>query len=139
MAKQEKRPAPPVATRSCWLQLRLECAAFHDELPPPARSWCPTIALPAPLLVQLLHVVFAALPSSVRPCESDPVRMSCWFGVSPRPFTGSPFSLSANSLLMLLRSRCRSPCRSLTFLAISAPFALYQGPVPMRSRAFAAG
>jgi hypothetical protein len=38
------------------------------------------MADPAALLVQLLHVVFAALPRSERPCVSEPVRMSCWFG-----------------------------------------------------------
>src|SRR5215210_957637 len=115
------------------------CVAFHDELPPPERSWWPSIALPAALLDQLLHVVFAALPSSTRPNESEPVRMSCWFGLSPRPFTGVPFSLSANSLLIELRSRCTSPCRSATFHAMSAPFALYHGPLPTRSRAFTGG
>src|SRR5215213_5167335 len=97
------------------------------------------MADPAALLVQLLHVVFAAVPNNARPCESDPVRMSCWFGVSPRPFTGSPFSFNANSLLIEFRSRWTSPWRSATLNAMGALLALNHGPVPMRSRALTAG
>src|SRR4051812_9224315 len=115
------------------------CAAFHDELPPPERSWCPSMAEPAESLAQLLHVVPAGVPNKTRPNESEPVRMSCVLGVSPRPFTGRPFSLSANSLLTEFRSRWISPWRSATFHAMSAPFALYHGPLPMRSRALMGG
>src|SRR4051812_19448821 len=93
------------------------------------------MALPvAELLVQLLHVV-SSVPGSARPSLSDPVRMSWTFGVSPTPFTGMPFSVSACVLLIWLRSRMMSPCRSGTVAAIIAPFALCHGPVPMRSRA----
>src|SRR6266446_909227 len=57
----------------------------------PCRSWWPTIAEPSPLLVQLPQVVS---PPAVekRPSGSEPVRISCSFGVSPRPLTASPFS-----------------------------------------------
>ena len=56
IAKQYRKPAPPVLTRFSWLQPRLGCAEFHDVLPPPVRSKCPSCAVPSPLLVQLLHV-----------------------------------------------------------------------------------
>ena len=39
-----------------------------------------TIALPFSLLVQLLQVVTSGLPTSDIPKESEPVKMSCWFG-----------------------------------------------------------
>src|SRR5215510_1804180 len=83
------------------------------------------------LLVQLLHVVNVTLPGTSRPVESEPVSMSCMFGVLPTPLTSSPFSLSAVGLRMLLRSWCKSS----TFDATSAPRALNHGPRPMRSRA----
>ena len=54
------------------------------------------------------------LPSAV-----DPVRMSCRFGVSPRPLTTSPLSVSAVCLVRLL-----SPCSCSTSLAITSPLAL---------------
>src|SRR6185503_11855040 len=100
----------------------------------PCRSWCPTIAEPSPDLVQLPQVVS---PPAVEymPIGSEPVRMSCSFGVSPRTLTCSPFSVSAVSLLMLALAECRSA----TFFATITPLALYQGPLPMRSRAFSPG
>ena len=55
------------------------------------------------------------------------------FGVSPRPLTTSPFSVSAVCLLRLLL-----PCSSVTFWATTTPLALRHGPVPMRSRALTA-
>src|SRR4051795_5062378 len=67
--------------------------------------------------------------------------MSCWFGVSPTPVTGSPFSVSAVVLLMLLPRRAISsvsPWRSATFCAMRAPLALNHGPAPIRSRALTA-
>src|SRR5262245_22157207 len=93
------------------------------------------MARPSLFDVQLLHVVVFAAPRIARPSESEPVSMSCWFGVLPTPLTSAPFSVSALGLRTLLRSRSRSPCRSATFHAISCPLALYQGPLPMRSRA----
>src|SRR6185436_2615889 len=66
-----------------------------------------------------------------RPAGSDPVRMSCSFGVSPRPLTISPFSVSAVSLLILPLPECSSA----TLLATTTPLALRHGPLPMRSRA----
>ena len=65
----------------------------------------------------------------------EPVRMSCWFGVSPRPLFTVPFSVSEFSLPTLVAA---SLWRSATFCAISTPLALYQGPLPMRSLAFTA-
>src|SRR5258708_276876 len=96
----------------------------------PCRSWWPTIAEPSPLLVQLPQVVS---PPAVekRPSGSEPVSISCSFGVSPRPLTISPFSVKAVCLLMLLCSECRS----LTLFATTTPLALRHGPFPMRLRA----
>src|SRR5687768_402434 len=53
-AKQYSSPAPPVPTRFSAEQPFDGCAEFHGEpgLPKVRRSWCPTVALPAPLLVQ---------------------------------------------------------------------------------------
>jgi len=79
------------------------------------RSKWPTIALPsAALLVQLPQVVSPSPGASV-PSSAEPVRMSCMFGVSPRPFTVPPFSVRAVCLFTLLLS----PWRSATLLAIS--------------------
>src|SRR5262249_34196144 len=66
------------------------------------------------------------------PDGSEPVRMSCMFTASPRPLTVSPFSVSAVCFVILTASECRSS----TFFATITPFALYQGPLPIRSRAF---
>src|SRR6202007_552568 len=71
------------------------------------------------------------------PTGWEPVSMSCVLGVSPRPFTMAPFSVSADCLTRLLPRRARSsvsPCRSASELAIFSPFALYPGPFPMRWR-----
>ena len=57
-----------------------------------------------------------------RDCE--PVRMSCWFGVSPRPLSTSPFSVSEFSFDSLLLSLCRSA----TLAATCTPLALNHGP-----------
>src|SRR5215831_20726688 len=54
---------------------------------------------------------------------------------SPRPLTVSPFSVSAVCFVMLTASECRSS----TFFATMTPFTLYQGPLPIRSRAFTPG
>src|SRR5215510_6081229 len=103
------------------------------------RSTWPSCALPMPsaALVQLLHVasVFGAVGGWSVPSACEPVRISCWFGLSPTPMMTVPFSVSAVSFLMLLLSECRSA----TLLAIATPFWLYQGPLPMRSLAFTAG
>src|SRR5688500_20366547 len=105
------------------------CAECHDVglAPPPWRSWWPTVAVASlPELVQLLH----DLPDEV-PSRFDPVRMSCWFGLSPRPFTTAPFSvseLSFDSLLLPL-------CKSATLAATCTPLALHHGPAPTRSAA----
>src|SRR6202035_658635 len=55
-------------------------------------------------------------------------------GLSFRPGTPSPFSVSAVTLFRLLPRRASSrvsPCRSARLCAIAAPLALYQGPSPM--------
>src|SRR6267142_1509879 len=129
------RPAPPEALSWSWLQPREPCEEFHDFMCQvsfrPERSWCPTIAEPSPLFAQLPQVVS---PPAVekRPDGSEPVRMSCSFGCSPRPLIGSPFSDSAVCLLMFALSECRSS----RFFATTTPLALRHGPLPMRSRAF---
>ena len=64
--------------------------------------------------------------------------MSCWFGVSPTPLTGSFFSVSESCLpsgLPIRACSMVSPCSSATFCATRWPRALYHGPLPMRSRA----
>ena len=40
------------------------------------------------------------VPATARPCESDPVNMSCVFGVSPEPLTVPPFSVRALALVI---------------------------------------
>jgi hypothetical protein len=111
---------------------------FHDVAHAwsmgPARSWCPVIAEPSgPPFVQLPQVMSGKRPigGCAVPSMREPVRMSCLFGLSVRPFTRRPRSSSADSLVMLAFAECRSS----TFLAMRTPFALYQGPLPMRSRA----
>ena len=93
----------------------------------------PTMAEPSPLLVQLPHVL-SSLPANAVPSGCVPVRMSCWLGVSPRPLTTAPFSVSAVCLVRLL-----SPCSSSTLVAMTTPFTFRHGPVPMRSLALTAG
>ena len=51
-------------------------------------------------------------------------------GSSPRPLTISPLSFNWVCFVRLL-----SPRRFSTLDATSTPWALYQGPLPMRSRA----
>src|SRR5205085_8926825 len=115
-------PAPPEDLSWSWLQPREPCDEFHDFMCRvsfrPARSWCPTIAEPSPLLVQLPQVVSPPAVEYI-PAGSEPVRMSCSFGVSPRPLIGWPFSSSAVCLLMLLLAECRS----LTLRATMVPLA----------------
>ena len=89
------------------------------------------VAEPSPLLVQLPQVVSPPAVENL-PDGSEPVRTSCMFTASPRPLTVSPFSVSAVCFVMLTASECRSS----TFFATMTPFALYQGPLPIRSRAF---
>ena len=73
-------------------------------------------------------------PAIAVPSGCEPVRMSCMFGVSPRPLTTSPFSVSAVCLVRLL-----APCSSVDVLARRRrPWRSATGPVPMRSRALTA-
>src|SRR5919108_38665 len=60
-------------------------------------------------------------PANVVPSGCEPVRMSCMFGVSPRPFTTPPFSVSAVSLVILFL-----PCSSATSFAMTTPLAFCQ-------------
>lgn len=87
------------------------------------------MAEPVVLLVQFAHVVSSA-PAIARPSLDDPVSMSCMLGLSPRPFTTSPFSFSAVCLVRLF-----APWSWLTSLAMTTPLAFCHGPRPMRSRA----
>src|SRR5215472_16863978 len=94
----------------------------------------PSMAAPAVALVQFLQVR-SSLPAKARPSGCDPVSASCMLGVSPRPLTTPPFSLSDVCLVRLLLALCRSS----TPLATTSPLALLHGPLPMRSRALIAG
>src|SRR5437867_1938107 len=98
-------PTPDITTLS-----------LHDALP----------------IFQLPHVRSSPAAKAV-PSGWEPVRMSCMFGVSPRPLTFSPFSVSAVSLVRLFL-----PWSSATSFAMTAPLAFCQGPLPMRSRALTA-
>src|SRR5579872_4391592 len=56
--------------------------------------------------------------------------MSCSLGLSPKPFTVSPFSVSAVALVRLFPTRaCSSvsPCRSERFCATRCPLAFEPG------------
>ena len=55
IAKQYKRPAPPLLSNVAWLHPFVAFDEFQDE-PLPIRSEWPTCAEPVVLLVQLLHV-----------------------------------------------------------------------------------
>src|SRR5262249_40125877 len=105
------------------------CEVFHDFAAAlssrPARLEWPTIAAPAPLLVQLPQVMSLSGGNAV-PSACEPVRMSCMLG-------GSPFSVSAVSFVRLF-----APCRSGASLATITPFTFVHGPLPMRSLAFTA-
>ena len=50
------------------------------------------------------------------------------FGVSPRPFTGSPVSVSAVCFEILFAA----PCSSSTLCAMTSPLAFCHGPRPMQ-------
>src|SRR5689334_4882590 len=75
----------------------------------------------------------SSVPGNAVPSGREPVRMSCLFGVSPRPLTTSPFSVSDVCLPSLF-----VPCNSSRLFATTSPFALRQGPLPIRSRALTA-
>src|SRR5260370_24855001 len=126
---------------SAWLPPpsgpREGCEDSHDfdasSSRKPCRSMCPTIAVPCVLLVQLRQVL-SSPGGKPRPSGCVPVSASCLLGVSPRPLTTSPFSVSAVCLVTLLL-----PCSPSTSLAITTPLAFCHGPCPMRSRALTAG
>src|SRR6188474_3222146 len=70
-----------------------------------------------------------------RPSAVEPVRISCSFGVGDPchcPLILAPCSSRKSSASPL------SACNALKSSANRTPFALYQGPSPMRSRAFTA-
>ena len=74
--------APPGCGR-CGPNISQDVAQFSGS--GPVRSWWPTIADPsAPPFVQLPQVVSLCGAKAV-PSAREPVRMSCSFGVSPRP------------------------------------------------------
>src|SRR4051812_8738205 len=70
-----------------------------------------------------------------RPSRVRAVSTSWVFGELPRPAGIRLFSVSAVSLVHF----GLGPCRSSTLEAISTPRTLYQGPVPIRSRASTPG
>jgi len=108
--------------------------ARYARLKDKARRMRLGVVVLLPLLVQLLQVVSLS-PGTALPSAEEPVRMSCWFGVSPRPLTDPPFSVSTVDFWIFALSECRS----VTSRAINSPRKLYQGPRPIRSRAFTAG
>ena len=59
IAKQYKRPAPPLLSRAAWLHPFVAFDEFQDE-PLPIRSEWPTCAEPIVLLVRLLHMWLAS-------------------------------------------------------------------------------
>ena len=75
------------------------------------------------LLVQLSQVRSSPAGKAV-PSGCEPVRMSCRFGVSPRPLTTSPFSLSAVCLVRLLLA-----VQLVDILGDDSPLALLPGTV----------
>src|SRR4051812_20580855 len=127
------RPAPPRGAVS--LQPALSCAdcqELNGAAPfwfGPSPSEWPTCAVSsAEEEVQSRQV----LPAISRPLASEPVRMSCSLGV------GEPCHWPLILLPLSSRNRSASPvsaCRASISAATSTPCALYQGPLPMRSRA----
>src|SRR2546427_4113995 len=81
-----------------------------------------------PVIAGVVHLV----PRVRRPVRPGARQDVVILGVSPTPLIVSPFSVRAVCLFRLLLF----PCRSARLFAISSPFELYQGPVPMRSRAW---
>ncbi|EKD84838.1 MAG: hypothetical protein ACD_38C00151G0007 [uncultured bacterium] len=61
------------------------------------------MADPSVLEVQFLQVVSSLLVNAM-PSGVEPVSISCLLGVSPLPFTTSPFSVKAVCLFILLAS-----------------------------------
>ena len=128
------RPAPPLGAVSA--QLPLSWTVFQGRyiasalwLGPRPSLW-PTMAnLVGSAEVQSPQV----LPGSRVPSRFVPVRMSCSLGVGEPahwPLIFAPFSS---------RNTSASPKRSWRLVrsaATSTSLALYQGPVPMRSRAW---
>ncbi len=99
-AKQYNSPAPPVATR-----FGLAAAARTVRRVPRGVAAADTIVVTehhAALAVAVARVVAAGrvhVTCDRAPVESEPVRMSCWFGMSPTPFTGA-------ALLVRARTSC---------------------------------
>ena len=129
------------ALRSAWLQPpsgpREGCDEFHDfdrrVVAQALRSWWPTIAAPAPLLVQLPQVVSS--PAG----NARAVGLRAGQDVVPVRRVAAAVDdlallVSAVCLVRLLLRRAgrRRPWRSTT------PLAFCHGPLPMRSRALTA-
>ena len=82
------------AARGDQVLLAASLARMHrvpGRIPAAHAVECPSWAVPILLLVQLLQV-WSAASVYARPSGCDPVRISCSFGVSPKPFVISPFS-----------------------------------------------
>ena len=94
-------------------------------------------AAPSVALVQLPQVasVLGAVAACSVPSACEPVRMSCWFGVSPTPLIVAPFSVSAVSFLRLFMSECRVA----TSLAIDLAFDVHPWTLADAIRALTAG
>ena len=99
------------------------CAECHDVglAPPPCAI---VVADVGAAVVRAARPVVAGRRADACHRGCEPVRMSCWFGLSPRPLTTSPFSVSEFSFDSLLLSLCRSA----TLAATCTPLALNHGP-----------
>ena len=127
---------------AAWLQPVVACEEFQD-VPLPMRSEWPTCAEPVALLVQLLQV-WSALSVSARPSvlrageHVVQVRRRVADAADDLALLGERGLLE--QIAAALRLNQRVAVQLATGLSrCGAPFELYQGRVPMRSRALTAG
>ena len=121
---------------SSWLQPpRDGCEAFHDL--EAHRRAAPAVVMAdhgrAPPRSRPVAAGPVLAGRNAVPSGCEPVRMSCRFGVSPRPLTTSPFSVSAVSLVEVVVA-----VQLVDVLRDHLALALCQGP-PDAVRALTAG
>ena len=136
-----RRGLPGCSRRTCAWRSTTSCRRRcgrdgRATRPDPARAACP-----APARRCSCSCCTWCRPSPHAPGRTSPSRSGCRAGsaVADAVDRLALFVERERCLLIELRSRSTSPCRSATLLAMSWPFLLYQGPAPMRSRAFTAG